>query len=96
VFAICRRWGVPRADPATFRPIRSATPALVVTGQLDQITPPRYGRAVVAGLPHGRYLEVDGVGHSPVLAGGACTLRVVLRFLDDPSAPLAAPACGTP
>ena len=93
LFGICRRWGVPRADPATFRPVRSDTPALVVTGQLDQITPPRYGRTVAAQLPNARYVDVRGVGHSPVLAGGACAVRVVLRFLDDPAAPLRPAPC---
>ena len=93
LFAICRRWGVPRAAATTFRPVRSDTPALVVTGQLDQITPPRYGRTVAAQLPNARYVDVRGVGHSPVLAGGACAVRVVLRFLDDPAAPLRPAPC---
>ncbi len=96
LFAICRRWHVPRADPATFRPVRSSVPALVVTGQLDHITPPRYGRTVAAQLPNARYVEVPGVGHSPVLAGGACALQVVLRFLDDPAAAVRPAPCVGP
>lgn len=96
LFAICRGWGVRRADPITFRPVASEIPALVVTGQLDQITPPRYGRSVAARLPNASYVEVPGVGHSPVLAGRGCTLRLVLRFVDDPAARVRPPPCAAP
>ena len=38
-------------------------PTLVLTGELDQETPPSYGRALAEHLPVARFVEVAGAGH---------------------------------
>lgn len=43
-------------------------PALVVSAQFDIIAPPASGRAIAAGIPHARYVELPGAAHSvPIL-----------------------------
>lgn len=85
LFAACAAWGLGRASADTFAPVRSAVPALVVTGQLDQITPPRYGAVVAAQLGTSTLVEVPGVGHSPLLAAGPCGVRILREFVADPA-----------
>jgi pimeloyl-ACP methyl ester carboxylesterase len=85
LLSVCAGWGLPRADPLTFQPVSSAKPAVVFTGQLDQITPPRYGATVARQLPNSTLIPVPFVGHSPAVAAGACGIGIISRFFDDPS-----------
>ncbi len=49
--------------PADFNaPVQSDRPVLLLSGQLDPVTPPRYGEAVVRHLPNGRHLVRPGRG----------------------------------
>lgn len=78
---------MPPGDPALFTPVTSAVPAVVFTGQLDQITPPRYGVVTARQLSASTLIAVPGVGHSPALAIGACGVGIISRFFDDPARP---------
>ncbi len=84
---ICRTWGVEPTSFPTFTPVASTVPALIVTGQLDQITAPRYGETVARQLPNSTLVEVPGAGHSALFAAGPCGIRAAAAFIDDPSAP---------
>lgn len=85
LLSVCAGWGLPPADPLTFQPVTSAKPAVIFTGQLDQITPPRYGVAVARQLPGSTLIPVPFVGHSPAIAAGSCGLGIIARFFDDPA-----------
>lgn len=53
-------------------PVRSDVPALILTGALDHVTPPRYGERVARSFPHGRPLVLPNRGHNdtdPCVAG---------------------------
>jgi pimeloyl-ACP methyl ester carboxylesterase len=53
------------ARAAGFRePLATEVPALVLSGEFDPVTPPRYGDEVVARLPKGRHLIAKGQGHN--------------------------------
>ncbi|PWK86733.1 alpha/beta hydrolase [Fulvimonas soli] len=79
--AVCSVW--PRgARPADFhRPLRSDVPALLLSGQYDPVTPPRYGEEVLEGLPNGRHLVLKGQGHNVIGAG--CAPELVKHFIED-------------
>jgi pimeloyl-ACP methyl ester carboxylesterase len=48
------------AMPADFHaPLKSDVPALVLEGEFDPVTPPRYGKEVVATLPNARLAAAD-------------------------------------
>jgi len=53
---------------------------LILSGQFDPVTPPRYGAQVLEGLSNGRLLVVPGVGHS--VMGRGCLPNVVGEFVD--------------
>jgi pimeloyl-ACP methyl ester carboxylesterase len=40
-------------------------PTLVLSGELDVILPPRFGRSVAAGIPNGRFEVMPGEAHQP-------------------------------
>jgi pimeloyl-ACP methyl ester carboxylesterase len=42
-----------------------AAPTLVLSGELDTILPPRFGRAVAAGIPNARFDVMAGEAHQP-------------------------------
>ena len=67
--------------PADFRaPLVTATPVLILEGELDPVTPPRYGEEVLRGLANGRLLIAKGQGHS--VMGRGCIPRLVREFVD--------------
>jgi len=79
LLAQCEVW--PRGRrPADFNaPVQSDRPVLLLSGELDPVTPPRYGEAVVKHLPNGRHLVARGQGHNVMAAG--CLPRLMVRFV---------------
>ena len=67
--------------PADFHaPLKTDTPVLILEGQLDPVTPPRYGREVLKGLSNGRLLVAPGMGHNVI--GRGCIPKLVGEFVD--------------
>jgi pimeloyl-ACP methyl ester carboxylesterase len=60
-------------------PLRGALPALILAGELDPVTPPRYGAAILRTLPRGRLLRAAGQGHG--LLGVGCMPRLLSEFI---------------
>lgn len=82
--AQCQVW--PHGARATnFRaPLRSDVPALLLSGEFDPVTPPRYGDEVAKTLPNGRHLILRGQGHNVV--GVGCMPRLLAQFIDTRNA----------
>jgi pimeloyl-ACP methyl ester carboxylesterase len=79
LLAQCEVWPKGRR-PADFNePVRSDRPVLLLSGQLDPVTPPRYGEAVVRHLPNGRHLVAPGQGHN--VFGSGCAPQLMGRFI---------------
>jgi pimeloyl-ACP methyl ester carboxylesterase len=75
---VCAFW--PRsAIPATFGdPVTAGVPALLLSGTLDPVTPPRWGEEAASHLPRSLHLVVAGA-HG---VGGPCLTEIERRFLD--------------
>lgn len=84
--ATCDAWHPYRADASLTEPVSSDNPALLLAGEFDPITPPRYARLAAQTLSNSTVLEVKSRGHS-VVATTACTRDVLGRFLENPSSP---------
>ncbi len=64
--------------PADFhQPVHSDRPVLLLSGEFDPVTPPRYGEQVARTLPNGRHLVLRGQGHNVITAG--CAPRLLGR-----------------
>ncbi|HDS1103384.1 alpha/beta hydrolase [Stenotrophomonas maltophilia] len=83
-FAACPVWPHQPAAPANADPLRSEVPALLLSGELDPVTPPRYAEQVLKGLPNGRALVARGQGHGTLAAG--CMPRLLGQFIDKTDA----------
>jgi len=71
--------------PAGFRaPLKGSVPALLLSGEFDPVTPPRYGEAVAKTLPNGRHLVLRGQGHNVI--GIGCMPKLMARFIDGADA----------
>ncbi|MBL8300676.1 MAG: alpha/beta fold hydrolase [Rhodanobacteraceae bacterium] len=60
--------------------LQSDLPSLLLSGQYDPVTPPRYGEQVARGLSHARHLVAPGQGHNVI--GRGCIPRLVARFIE--------------
>ena len=71
--------------PADFHaPLRSDVPALVLEGEFDPVTPPRYGAEVVKTLPNARLFVLRGQGHNVI--GTGCMPKLFAQFLEEANA----------
>ena len=76
---VCEFW--PRGDvPASFyEPVSSDVPTLVMSGEIDPVTPPVWGEEIAKHLSRSRHIVMPGTGHT---AGGTgCGLRIIRAFL---------------
>src|SRR4249919_2512061 len=82
--AQCGVW--PKSQrPADFRaPLTGKVPVLILSGEFDPVTPPRYGEEVLKSLPNGRHLVVRGQGHNVLPVG--CLPKLFASFVDKADA----------
>ena len=75
----CTAWPIGKR-PADFHTAwTSDIPTLVTSGELDPVTPPRYGEEVQRSLPNSRHFVFRGQGHS--VMGVGCGPRLVAEFI---------------
>ena len=77
---ICRFWPRGESFADIHRPLRSDTPALLLSGELDPVTPVSYGEQVLKQFSRGKHLVVPGQGHNVSPRG--CVPELVADFLD--------------
>jgi pimeloyl-ACP methyl ester carboxylesterase len=77
--AQCAGW--PKGErPKDFHdPLKSEVPVLLLSGEFDPVTPPRYGDEAAEGYAKGRHLVVRGRGHIVLTAG--CMPRLAAEFV---------------
>lgn len=78
---VCATWPHGQMPSDFHRPLSTTIPTLILEGQYDPITPPRYGRAVLAHLSDARLLIARGQGHG--VLGAGCMPRLVGKFIAD-------------
>ncbi|MEG0184427.1 MAG: alpha/beta hydrolase, partial [Stenotrophomonas sp.] len=83
-FAACPVWPHKPAPAAVSTPLKTDLPVLLLSGELDPVTPPRYAEQVLKGLPNGRALVARGQGHGTLSAG--CMPRLLGQFIDTTDA----------
>jgi pimeloyl-ACP methyl ester carboxylesterase len=87
----CEFWPRGEVAPTFYEPVVSNVPVLIMSGELDPVTPPAWGDAVASHLKRARHFVVPGTGHGA--AGAGCGLRLVQEFLNRGSAEGLDPKC---
>ena len=82
--AMCAAWPKGKAPADFHQPLATQVPALVLEGEFDPVTPPRYGEEVVKHLPNGRLFVLRGQGHNVIGAG--CMPKLFTEFMDKADA----------
>jgi pimeloyl-ACP methyl ester carboxylesterase len=62
--------------------VQSPVPTLLLSGDLDPVTPPSWAKEALATLPNGRHLVVPEEAHG--VSGIGCLPRLLERFFNDP------------
>lgn len=89
--AMCKVW--PKGNvPADFHnALATDVPTLILEGEFDPVTPPRYGEEVVKTLPNGRLFTLRGQGHNVIGAG--CMPKLFTQFIEKADAKTLDGAC---
>jgi len=82
--AACEHWPKGIVEPTFYEPVISDVPSLVLSGDIDPVTPPTWGEAVVKHLSHGRHIVMPATGHGVI--GTACGLKLIQDFIEAASA----------
>ncbi len=87
----CANWPKVEAAPDFHEPATGPVPALLISGEFDPVTPPRYGDQIAKGLPNSRHLVAPGQGHG--VLGRGCMPRLITEFIASADASKLKPEC---
>ncbi len=93
VLSVCADW--PRGSlPQGYRePVVSSVPTLLLSGELDPVTPPAWAEEAKRTLSNSLHVVVPGVGHNTI--GADCARTLMLDLLTQGSVEGLSSACGT-
>ena len=80
----CEFWPRGKVDDSFYQPVTANTPVLILSGDLDPVTPPIWGESVLPHLSNGRHIVVPGTGHGAI--GTGCGIRLIHQFIEQGSA----------
>jgi pimeloyl-ACP methyl ester carboxylesterase len=80
----CAAWPRGELPEGYHEPVRSERPVLVLSGELDPVTPPSWGEAVAGHLPNALHVVVPGAAHGTSMLG--CVPERIAEFLEAASA----------
>ncbi len=83
---VCTVLEVDPADPSTQLPVVSDVPTLILAGEFDPITPPKWGFAAADDLREAELVLIPSAGHAPSFDD--CGTELVEAFIADPVSPL--------
>ena len=79
----CAIWPHGTVDEKYFAPVTSAVPTLVLSGDLDPVTPPGWGDSVAQHLKNARHVTVPATGHGVI--GTPCGQTLIRDFIESGS-----------
>ena len=78
--AACSIWPHGTRPDDFHAPLKTDKPVLLLEGEFDPVTPPRYGEQVMKALPNAKLLIAKGQGHNVI--GRGCIPKLVEDFVD--------------
>jgi len=90
---VCEAWGVRFAAGIENVAIKSDIPVLLVNGQYDDVTPPKWAAAMRSNLPNSHHIIFKGWKHTPTTNwSNQCAMTAANDFYNNPEI-LPSPAC---
>jgi pimeloyl-ACP methyl ester carboxylesterase len=84
--AACAVWPTAEVPESFHRPVETDRPVLMAVGELDPVTPPRYGREAAKHMPNSLFFVVPGGHHAfDSLTNQECLDGIMARFLEQGS-----------
>ncbi|HEV2687294.1 MAG TPA: alpha/beta hydrolase [Bryobacteraceae bacterium] len=80
----CDFWPRGQVEPDYYANSPSDTPALILSGELDPVTPPSWGQLVASQWKNSRHIVVPASGHGAWSSG--CVMKLMAQFLNNGSA----------
>jgi pimeloyl-ACP methyl ester carboxylesterase len=80
----CTYWPHEPMDPKYYENTPSDIPALILSGELDPVTPPVWGAQIAAQWKNSKHIVVPGTGHGAWASG--CVMNLMAQFLNDGNA----------
>jgi len=80
----CEFWPPAKIEPAYYVNSPSSIPALILSGELDPVTPPSWGQQVASQWKNSRHIAVPGTGHGTLASG--CVMKLMAEFLNEDDA----------
>jgi pimeloyl-ACP methyl ester carboxylesterase len=80
----CAFWPQEPMDAAFYENAPSDLPALILSGELDPVTPPNWGQQVASQWKNSKHVVVPATGHGAWASG--CVMNLMAQFLNDGSA----------
>ena len=78
--AMCAGWPAGVLDADLYGPLAAPVAALVLSGELDPVTPPEFGARAAAAFADARHVVVAGQAHGQLAVG--CTPRLLAVFFE--------------
>jgi pimeloyl-ACP methyl ester carboxylesterase len=83
----CSMWPRGEISGDFLEPVGSTAPVLIFSGNMDPVTPPKYGEEISRHLPNSRHVIIPEAGHGPFgLTDPGCIDRIAIEFLDKSDA----------
>jgi pimeloyl-ACP methyl ester carboxylesterase len=77
----CEFWPKGEVSDSFYEPVRSAVPTLILSGDLDPVTPPEWGESVLPHLSNAKHIVVPATGHGAITTG--CGMRIATQFINS-------------
>jgi pimeloyl-ACP methyl ester carboxylesterase len=82
--AACSGWPARELPASMFAPLSAKSPAMVISGEADPVTPPSLGAAVLKQFASGVHVVIPHAFHTN--SSNTCIAELIGAFLDDPMA----------
>lgn len=82
IFAqVCKQWPKYPVEPSFYQTSQADIPTLVLSGELDPVTPPKFGEMAHQALKNSRHLVVKNSAH--IVVGHTCAGKIINQLLDS-------------
>jgi pimeloyl-ACP methyl ester carboxylesterase len=80
---VCAEWQKGTVTPEFREPISSDVPVLILSGEVDPITPPHHAEEVAESLSYEIHLVFAGMGHGNLAS--KCSVNILRDFIENPA-----------